>query len=131
DEAQSVSDRIGSVVAAVGHTEERIGVGEDRAPGLEARSQQLEELEERIRILGVEIEQRQGALDKATEHLSKASALRQEAGDADPAERLQGIARTIGTQLGEAEDRSGMLVDLATDLEGRSTALKAVDKQLA
>src|SRR4029453_14170729 len=114
DEAQSVSDRIGSVVAAVGHTEERIGVGEDRAPGLEARSQQLEELEERIRILGVEIEQRQGALDKATEHLSKASALRQEAADA--AERLQGIARTMGTQLGEAEDRSGMLVDLASDL---------------
>ncbi len=129
DEAQRVSDLIGGVVAAVGEAEQRIGVVDDSVRALEARSQQLEELEERIRILGVEIEQRQGALDKATEHLTKASALRQEAADA--AERLQQIARTIGTQLGDAEDRSGMLVDVVGQLEGRSIALKAVDKQLA
>jgi DNA repair exonuclease SbcCD ATPase subunit len=129
EEAQRVSDLIGSVVAAVGHAEQRIGAVDDSVRALEARSQQLEELEERIRILGVEIEQRQGALDKATEHLAKASALRQETADA--AEKLQGIARTIDTQLGDAEDRSGMLVDLAANLEGRSTVLKAVDKQLA
>jgi DNA repair exonuclease SbcCD ATPase subunit len=129
DEAQRVSELIGSVVAAVGHAEQRIGVVDDSVRGLEARSQQLEELEERIRILGVEIEQRQGALDKATEHLAKASALRQEAADA--AERLQQVSRTIGTQLGDAEERSGMLVDVAGDLDGRSTALKVVEKQLA
>jgi DNA repair exonuclease SbcCD ATPase subunit len=129
DEAQRVSELIGGVVAAVGHAEQRIGAVDDSVRALEARSQQLEELEERIRILGVEIEQRQGALDKATEHLSNASALRQEAADA--AEKLQAIARTIGTQLGDAEDRSGMLVDVASELEGRSTALKAVEKQLA
>ncbi len=128
DEAQRVSEIIASVVASVGHAEQRIGTVDDSVRGLEARSQQLEELEERIRILGVEIEQRQGALDKATEHLAKASVLRQEA--ADVAEKLQGIARTIGTQLGDAEDRSGKLVELSTDLEGRATGLKAVDKQL-
>ena len=128
DEAQRVSDVIGSVVAAVGDAEQRIGTVDDSVRALEARSQQLEELEERIRILGVEIEQRQGALDKATEHLSKASALRQEAADA--ADRLQQVAKTIGTQLGDAEDRSGMLLDAAANLENRSTALKAVEKQL-
>ncbi|HET8624409.1 MAG TPA: hypothetical protein VFM14_12675 [Gemmatimonadales bacterium] len=129
DEAQRVADVIGTVATSVQQAEQRIGGVDYSVRALEARSQQLEELEERIRILGVEIEQRQGALDKATEHLAKASALRQEAADA--AERLQQVAGTIGTQLGEAEDRSGMLVDLAANLEGRSTALKAVDKQLA
>jgi chromosome segregation ATPase len=129
DEAHRVSEVIGSVLAAVGHAEQRIGTVDDSVRALEARSQQLEELEERIRILGVEIEQRQGALDKATEHLSKASALRQEAAEA--ADQLQQIAKTIGTQLGEAEDRSGMLQDVAANLEGRSTALKTVEKQLA
>jgi chromosome segregation protein len=129
DEAQRVSDLIGSVVAAVGHAEQRIGAVDESVRGLEARSQQLEELEERIRILGVEIEQRQGALDKATEHLAKASALRQEAAEA--AERLQQLAGTMGTQLDEAEERAGMLQDVAADLEGRSTTLKTVEKQLA
>jgi chromosome segregation ATPase len=128
DDAQRASDLIGSVLVAVGDAEQRIGTVDDSVRQLESRSQQLEELEERIRILGVEIEQRQGALDKATEHLSKASALRQEAAEA--ADRLQQIAKTIGTQLGEAEDRSGMLQDVATNLEGRSTALKAVEKHL-
>ena len=129
DEAQRVADTIGGVVASVQHAEQRIGGVDDSVRALEARSQQLEELEERIRILGVEIEQRQGALDKATDHLAKASALRQEAADA--AERLQQVAGTIGTHLGEAEERSSMLADMATDLESRSTAFKAVDKQLA
>ena len=129
DDAQRVADTIAGVIASVQQAEQRIGGVEDSVRGLEARSQQLEELEERIRILGVEIEQRQGALDKATEHLAKASMLRQEAADA--AERLQQVAGTIGTQLGEAEERSGMLADVAADLEGRSTALKVVDKQLA
>jgi chromosome segregation ATPase len=129
DEAQRVSDLIGSVLAAVGHAEQRIGTVDESVRALEARSQQLEELEERIRILGVEIEQRQGALDKATEHLAKASALRQEAAEA--AERLQQLAGTIGSQLDEAEERSGMLQDVSADLEGRSTALKTVEKQLA
>jgi DNA repair exonuclease SbcCD ATPase subunit len=128
DEAQRVSDLIGSVVASVQQAEQRIGGVDDSVRALEARSQQLEELEERIRILGVEIEQRQGALDKATEHLAKASALRQEAADA--AERLQQIARTIATQLTDADERSGLLVDVAANLEGRSTALKIVEKQL-
>ncbi len=129
DDAQRVSDLIGSVQASVGDAEQRIGAVDDSVRALEARSQQLEELEERIRILGVEIEQRQGALDKATEHLAKASQLRQDA--ADTAERLQEISRGIGTQLGDAEDRSGVLVDVARELEGRSTAFKGVDKQLA
>ncbi len=128
DEAQRASDLIAGVLTAVGSAEQRVAAVDDSVRALEARSQQLEELEERIRILGVEIEQRQGALDKATDHLARASQLRQEAADA--AEKLQGIARTIGTELGEARERAGVLVDLTADLEGRSTALKTVDKQL-
>jgi chromosome segregation ATPase len=128
DEAQRVADVIAGVGSAVGDAEQRIGAVDDSVRALEARSQQLEELEERIRILGVEIEQRQGALDKATEHLSKASALRQDAAEA--ADQLQQLAKAIGSQLGEAEDRSGMLQDVAANLEGRSTALKTVERQL-
>ena len=68
---------------------------------LEQRTNQLDELEERIRRLGEELEQRQGALDKATEHLTRASALRQES--AETAQRLEELSRKIGGMLQKAD----------------------------
>ncbi|HEU5169332.1 MAG TPA: hypothetical protein VFU46_02275 [Gemmatimonadales bacterium] len=128
DEAQRASDAMAGVVASVADAERRISATDDSVRALEARTQQLDELEERIRILGVEIEQRQGALDKATEHLARASALRQEA--AETAQRLEEVARSIGTLLGDAEERSGGLVRVAGQLESRATALKTIERQL-
>src|SRR5439155_14665359 len=84
---------------------------------------------ERIRLLGQELEQRQGALDKATEHLTRASALRQESAEA--AQRLEELSRRIGTMLQKADTQAGGLDRLSGDLESRAGALKAIDRQLA
>src|SRR4029077_11297355 len=93
DDAQKVAETMASVVSAVSNAELRIGLVGDSAQALEARTGQLDEMEERIRLLGQELEQRQGALDRATEHLARASAVRQEAAEA--AQRLAGGGRGI------------------------------------
>jgi hypothetical protein len=97
-------------------------------PRAESRTAQLDELEERIRLLGQELEQRQGALDKATEHLTRASSLRQES--ADTAQRLEELSQRIGTMLQKADAQAGGLDRLSGDLESRATSLRSMDRQL-
>ena len=128
DDAQKVAETMASVVSAVSNAELRIGLVGDSAQALEARTGQLDEMEERIRLLGQELEQRQGALDRATEHLARASAVRQEAAEA--AHRLEEVSRSISAGLATAEQRSGGLDRLAGELESRATALKPIDRQL-
>src|SRR5207244_3848566 len=123
-----VSDTIAEVAATVGAAERRIDSVDGSVRALESRTTQLDELEERIRVLGQELEQRQGALDKATEDLGRASALRQES--ADTAQRLEELSRRIGTMLQKADGQATGLDRLSGDLESRAKALKAVDRQL-
>ncbi len=126
--AQRLSDTISVVSSSVEEAERRMGTVDESVRALEGRTQQIDQVEERIRLLGQELEQRQGALDKATEHLTRASALRKEAAEA--AQRMEEVTRAIGTTLGEAEERSGNLQRVSGELETRSVALKTVDKQL-
>lgn len=128
DEAQRVSDAIGGVIASVAGVEQRIGVVDDSVHALEARAQEFNDFEQRIRLLGQELEQRRGALDKAMEHLNRASALRQES--ADTAHRLEEISRTIGSTLVSAEGRAGGLERVSGELEARARALKPIEGQL-
>ena len=128
EEAHRVSDTIAEVAATVGAAERRIDSVDGSVRALESRTTQLDELEERIRVLGQELEQRQGALDKATEHLGRASALRQES--ADTAQRLEEVSRRIGATLQKADGQATGLDRLSGDLESRAKALKAVDRQL-
>jgi chromosome segregation ATPase len=127
--AHKVSEVIAGVSNSVTEADRRIVAVDESVRALENRTQQLDEVEERVRQLGQELEQRQGALDKATEHLTQASALRQ--GAAEAAQRLEEISRAIGTALAQAEDRSGTLVRISGDLDARATALKPIEKQLA
>ncbi len=128
EEADRVSDTIAEVAAAVGAAERRADAGDGAVRALESRTTLLGELEERIRLLGQEIEQRQGALDKATDHLGRASALRQESADA--AQRLEELSRRIGAMLQKAESQAGGLDRLSGELESRADALRPVDRQL-
>jgi len=127
--AQRLSDTISVVTGSVGEAERRVGAVDESVRALEGRTQQIDQVEERIRLLGQELDQRQGALDKATEHLTRASALRKEAAEA--AQRMEEVTRAIGTTLGQAEERAGNLQRVSGELETRALALKAVDKQLA
>jgi chromosome segregation ATPase len=129
DEAHRVVDAIGGVAASVGAAERRLDTVDGSVRALEGRTTQLDELEERIRMLGQELEQRQGALDKATEHLTRASALRQESADA--AQRLEELSRAIGAMLQKAEAQAGGLDRLSDALGSRAGALKPIEHQLA
>src|SRR5262249_20737341 len=80
------------------------------------------------RLLGEELEQRQGALDKATEHLDRASTLRQES--AETAQRLEDISRKIGTTLQKADQQAQGLERLTGELAKRADTLKPIERQL-
>jgi chromosome segregation ATPase len=129
EEAHRISDTIAEVAASVGAAERRVDAVDGSVRALESRTTQLDELEERIRLLGQELEQRQGALDKATDHLNRASTLRQESADA--AQRLEELSRRIGGTLQKAESQAGGLDRLSGELAARADALKPIDRQLA
>ncbi len=129
DEAERVAETVATVVESVAEADRRIGVVDSSVRALESRTGQLDEIEGRIRLLGQELEQRRGALDKASEHLTQATQLRKQSAEA--AHRLEEVSRSITATLAEAEQRSDKLQRTATDLEGRASALKAIERPVA
>jgi DNA repair ATPase RecN len=127
--AQQLSETMTVVAASVEEAERRMGSVDESVRALESRTQQIDQVEERIRLLGQELEQRQGALDKATEHLSRASLLRKESAEA--AQRMEDITRNVSSTLSQAQEQAGGLQRLTGELDTRAGALKAVDRQLA
>jgi DNA repair ATPase RecN len=95
---------------------------------LEDHAERVDELRERMRLLGQEVDQRQGALDKAAEHLNRASEMRREAADA--ARELDEVSRAIAAQLEDAGSKTGVLGELAHELEGRAASLGDIDKRM-
>jgi chromosome segregation ATPase len=126
--AKQLSDTVSVVTASLEEAERRMGVVDDSVRAMESRTQQINQVEEKIRLLGQELDQRQGALDKATEHLTRASALRKEAADA--AQRMEEVTRVVGTTLAQAEEQAGTLQQVSGQLETRAGALKYIDRQL-
>jgi len=126
--AQRLSDAVSVVTSAVEEAERRMGSVDESVRAMEGRTQQINQVEEKIRLLGQELDQRQGALDKATEHLTRASALRKEAADA--AQRMEEVTRVVGTTLAQAEEQAGNLQQVSGQLETRAGALKYIDRQL-
>ncbi|HEV8178307.1 MAG TPA: hypothetical protein VGP44_11560, partial [Gemmatimonadales bacterium] len=126
--AQRLSDAVSVVTSAVEEAERRMGLVDDSVRAMEGRTQQINQVEEKIRLLGQELDQRQGALDKATEHLTRASALRKEAAEA--AQRMEEVTRVVGTTLAQAEEKAGTLQQVSGELETRAGALKYIDRQL-
>jgi chromosome segregation ATPase len=128
-DAQRVSATIGSVTTAVESAERRMSAVGGVLEGVESRVQTLQGLGERMRLLGAELEQRQGALDKAAEHLARASSVRREAADA--AQHLEELTRSIGGQLSTADARTQSLQQLLHGLDGRVSSLGDVEKRMA
>jgi DNA repair protein SbcC/Rad50 len=127
--AQRLTDTISQVTSSVSDAERRMGTVDESVRGLESRTQQINQVEEKIRLLGQELDQRQGALDKATEHLSRASALRKEAAEA--AQKMEDVTRSVSTTLSQAQEQAGTLQRLAGELETRASALKSIDRQVS
>ena len=129
DQAEKVAETIAEVVASVAEADRRIEVVGDSVQALEGRTSQLDEIEGRIRMLGQELEQRRGALDKASEHLAQVTQLRKQS--AEVAHRLEEVSRTIGAALIDAEQRSDKLERTASELESRASALKSIERPVA
>ena len=127
-EAERVTTMIAGVSTSVDGAERRMGTIGVSIDSLEERAQRLDTLGERMRVLGQEIEQRQGALEKAAEHLARASAERREA--ADTARQLEELTRDMATHLGDAESRSERLAEVAHQLEERAASLGDVDRRM-
>ncbi|MEO8635811.1 MAG: hypothetical protein ABI587_11095 [Gemmatimonadales bacterium] len=104
--------------------ESRITQVQGSLGGMETRAQGLEELTERMRGLSREIDQRQNALQRATEHLERATTLREEAAAA--AAMLADQARAMDATLVRSGDRMASLDELAQQLDGRAAALATV-----
>jgi len=126
--AQRLSDAVSVVTSAVEEAERRMGMVDESVRAMEGRTQQINQVEEKIRLLGQELDQRQGALDKATDHLTRASALRKEAAEA--AQRMEEVTRVVGSTLAQAEEKAGTLQQVSGELENRAGALKYIDRQL-
>ncbi len=127
-DALQVSNRLATVAAGVEEVQRRLGTTQTTMAGLEEGSRTAERVAEQVRRLGEEIEQRQGALDKATDHLNRASAARQEA--AETAQRLEETTRSLTGSLNAAEERATRLDGVAKALEERAAGLQGVDKRL-
>lgn len=127
-EAQRVATTIESVSSAVERAEQRLSAVGGAVEGLERRAKSLDGLSDRVRLLGQDLDQRQGALDKATEHLARASTARREAADA--AQKLEELSRGIGAQLSTADGRTATLERFLHELGDRVSALGDVEKRM-
>lgn len=128
-EARRVAQTIGTVTASVEAADRRMTSVGAVADALGERSAAFSGLEDRLRVFNQEFEQRQTALEAAAANLAQASTVRREAADA--MQQLDELSRTIGGQLGDAQQRTGTLSQMLDELEGRLDSLGEVEKRMA
>jgi chromosome segregation ATPase len=112
------------VATAVAEADARVGRVAESITSLETRSQSLEGVPERVRLIGLELDQRQAALDRASEHLKLASALRHEAAEA--VQRLDERALSLHATLADVETRAKRLQTLSVELDVQAGKMQSV-----
>jgi chromosome segregation ATPase len=126
DEAEHIASLIATVAGTVGKADARVAELTRSITSLEESSQELRSTAERAERLGRELAQRQDGLDKASEHLARASALRQEAAGA--VQQLDERTRALQASIGDVESRTKRLADLSDELERCSGKVRSVEK---
>jgi DNA repair exonuclease SbcCD ATPase subunit len=129
DEAARIEHLVPAALATVEGAERRVAEVDATVAALQARAQQLEGLAERTRALGQELELRQGALDKASEHLERASELREAA--AANAQHLEERTGQLTEALGTAGNRLIELTTTLDELDSRAGNLRFAQKRMA
>jgi len=125
DEAARIEKLVPAAVATVERAERRVVDVDAAVSSLEARAQNLESLAERTRALGQELELKQAALDKATEHLGQASQVREQAAAA---------AQQLEDRTGALATADGRLIELTAtldELDSRAGNLRFAQKRMA
>jgi len=122
DEAARIEKLVPTAMATAERAEHRVADVDAAVTSLEARAQNLEALAERTRALGQELELRQTALDKATEHLEQVSQLREQA--AATAQQLEERGGQLTGALATAGGRLTELTATLDELDNRAGSLR-------
>src|SRR5437667_291871 len=129
EEAGRIEQLVPAAIATLEGAERRVADVGAAVSSLEARAQNLEGLAERTRALGQELELRQGALDKASEHLGAASQLREQA-----AAGVQQLEERTGQLTGALATAGARLTELTAtldELDSRAGGLRFAQKRMA
>src|SRR5437667_384137 len=129
DEAARIEKLVPAAVATVERAERRVVDVDAAVSSLEARAQNPESLAERTRALGQELELKQAALDKATEHLGQASQVREQAAAA--AQQLEDRTGQLTGALATADGRLIELTATLDELDSRAGNLRFAQKRMA
>jgi chromosome segregation ATPase len=129
DEVGRAGSQLLSLGADLRELEQRVGVVQNTVQGAEERASGLEQLAERMQELGREVDQRQNTLQRAMEHLDRATGLRRDAAAA--AETLSERVREVDGSLTRAGERLSTLGELVAALDGRIAALQGVQERVA
>ena len=129
DEAARIEKLVPTAMATAERAEHRVADVDAAVASLEARAQNLEALAERTRALGQELELRQTALDKATEHLEQVSQLREQA--AATAQQLEERGGQLTSAVATAGGRLAELTATLDELDNRAGSLRFAQKRMA
>lgn len=141
DDADHRFDSVGRRTEEIMRADERISAVIDRAneaseglellgSGLEStlsKNDQLTAMAARVAEMMAEFELREKALQQATDHLGRATALRQSASEAASALEEQG--RKLSASLAAGEEQASMVADLAARIETRAESLRFTEKR--
>ena len=127
-EVERMTGIVASVSSGLTDAAERSDAVMKAVAAIETRCGSVDEIAEKTRALGQEIEQRQHALEEAAKDLRRSSELRQKA--ATTAQKLDEQCQRLTAALTEADQRVEEIDTLSTQLEDRHGALQTVDKQL-
>ena len=128
DDVSRAGNQVMALGAELREMEQRIRSVQGNVGGLEERAKTVATLADRMQDLAREVEQRQNALARATEHLDRAGILRQEAAEA--AEVLAARAREIDAVLERADGRLEACDALSRGLESRIASLTTVQDRI-
>jgi chromosome segregation ATPase len=128
DEVSRAGNQLVGFGAELREMETRIRSVQGSVSGLEERAKGIATVADRMHELAREVDQRQHALARATEHLDRATTLRQEAAEA--AEALAARAREMDEVLEQADDRLESCRSLSGELEARIASLLGLQDRI-
>jgi len=128
DEAARIGSLVPAAVATVERAERRVEEVDTAVTALESRAHNIEGLAERTRALGQELELKQTALNKATEHLDRVGQLREQAAAA--AQQLDERSSQLGSAVTTAGNRLLEITATLDELDNRAGGLRFAQKRM-
>src|SRR5580765_5254490 len=126
DETEQVASLVSKLSRTVTEADERVAQLVQTVGSLETRTQGLEGIPERVRVLRVELEQRQVALDAASEQLERTATLREDAAEA--VQRLDERLRSLHAMLADLETRGKRIEAVSAELDEHAGRLVTVQR---